>query len=853
MNRAEKRRQQKLAKKAARKKNASSSGGDLIEPPSAEVQQLLDTAVQHHTAGRLPEAEKLYDQVLQVSPTQPVALHLRGVVFLQMGKIDLAVELISKAIASKPDYADAHANLGNALRKQGKMDEAVGSFKNAISVNPDHVDALSNLGNVLRDLNRYEEAIDSYRRALIIKPDFADGHFNLGNTFKKLEMFDEAASSYSRSLAIKPENAEAFNNLGNVLQSQGKFNEALSCFEKAIAIKPDHTMARINLGSALREVGRFDEALESCRAALAIKPDLAEAHHNLGVVFNELGNHDEAISSYRTALDLNSEYVGSHNNLGMILQTQGKLDEALSCFRKALTIDADSVETQKNLGDVFLELGRHEESLDHFVKAIELDPDTPTNLINLLKGGSGLNPGKVIEQVRALAPESVRPDMLAYALSCNKPDENAERLYKEASKRVEIQADKAPNFEPCTDKSRPSPGTELPNQGVALLQWGRSGTGFMHSLFDNHPQISTIPGYYMAGFFGPEEWKGIASSDRREMIRRFMEIYDVVFDAHSPKPLRERRKLGIEEGYNMMGENKDWALSLDREMFSRNLFDLLSGCDRVSQVDFFKMVHAAFDKTMGHGSAKDLIFYHLHNPTNFELINYLNQFKNSKLLLAVREPLQSCESWMAACLDEELSYSNLVKQILDCLFKFDQVPYRFQESRGLRLEDIKLDPQQTMARVCEWLGIEVAKSLFESTFQGLRWWGEPSSIRFGRTSPVNGFGLIDDKEGGDPIKRKGGYLFSEKDQLILGTLFNPFQVLFGYTEKNEAVFQSNLSEIRPLLDEPFDFEMKFIEKVLPADIEISQNSYFQLLRSALKDRWATLETQGTYPHMIQPV
>ena len=42
------------------------------------VQQSLDLALQHHTAGRLPEAEGLYQQVLQADPNQPAAARCKA-------------------------------------------------------------------------------------------------------------------------------------------------------------------------------------------------------------------------------------------------------------------------------------------------------------------------------------------------------------------------------------------------------------------------------------------------------------------------------------------------------------------------------------------------------------------------------------------------------------------------------------------------------------------------------------------------------------------------------------------------------------------------------------------------------
>ena len=48
-----------------------------------------------------------------------------GVIAHQVGRNDKAVDLITKALAIKPDLAEAHNNLGNALRELSKLKEAV--------------------------------------------------------------------------------------------------------------------------------------------------------------------------------------------------------------------------------------------------------------------------------------------------------------------------------------------------------------------------------------------------------------------------------------------------------------------------------------------------------------------------------------------------------------------------------------------------------------------------------------------------------------------------------------------------------------------------------------------------------
>jgi protein O-GlcNAc transferase len=62
-----------------------------------------------HRAGQFREAEQGYRNILAVDPLQPDALHMLGVLAFQTGQNAAAVELISRAIAIKPDTAAYHS------------------------------------------------------------------------------------------------------------------------------------------------------------------------------------------------------------------------------------------------------------------------------------------------------------------------------------------------------------------------------------------------------------------------------------------------------------------------------------------------------------------------------------------------------------------------------------------------------------------------------------------------------------------------------------------------------------------------------------------------------------------------
>jgi hypothetical protein len=163
---------------------------------------------------------------------------------------------------------------------------------------------------------------------------------------------------------------------------------------------------------------------------------------------------------------------------------------------------------------------------------------------------------------------------------------------------------------------------------------------------------------------------------------------------------------------------------------------------------------------------------------------------------------------------------------------------------AVRLEDIKEKPKETMRRLCLYLGIDNASSLYHSTMQGLKWWGDPSSSLYGRTHDTESWQ-------DDPIRIKTGALFSVADQFILQTLFYPLSARFGYVECDDSLFRKDLKRLRILLDEPMDFENKLAKKFLPSYPDLKKSEHFKSLHAKLISIWSVLNEYGTYPNMLE--
>ena len=315
----------------------------------ATIFEALNTALQHHQAGRLREAEALYRQILQAQPNHPDALHFLGLIAHQLGQGHLAVDYMRQAIRLNPQVPDYYNNLGLVLEQQGKHEEAKVHYLRAMGLNPDYAEAYFNLGNNLRAQGELIEAIERYRTALSLKPDLAEAHVNLGTALQELGKLKEAEAHYRHALAARPSFIEAYNNLATVLQGQGRLDEAVSCYQRALALKPDFAEAHYNLGNALKDQGRLDEAVAHCRQALAHKPSYADAYNSLANILQAQGRLDEAVAWYQRALALKPDFAEAHYNFAIALKDHGSLDKAVVHCQQALTLKPNYVESEIQL------------------------------------------------------------------------------------------------------------------------------------------------------------------------------------------------------------------------------------------------------------------------------------------------------------------------------------------------------------------------------------------------------------------------------------------------------------------------------------------------------------------------
>ena len=637
-------------------------------------------------------------------------------------------------------------------------------------------------------------------------------------------------------------------------QQKNNFQTAENLYNEVLKINPNHFKSIYGLATLFAQAKKFDLAKTLFNKVVQIQPNNAMAHNNLGNIFFETGQNQEAISSYEKAIQIQPNYLTAHFNMGHVLNELGQFQKAISSYEKAIQIQPNNAMVYNNLGNTFYELGELQKAISSYEKAIQNQPNNTMAWVNILfplqanklQTKSEENYMPLLNENVNTKYDQVAKSILGYSLnqrdlSADNSLDNVLNILSSVD-NIFIKNPKIPANELIKEPS-------LPKKITAMVHFGRSGTGLLHSLIDGHPEVSTLPSIYFSEFFDNFSWEKIIAGGWEEMADRFVSTYAVLFDASSDVKIFTKGKrlvdnIGNKEGMTNVGKEGNEILSVNKKVFTEELKRLMDCYNRLNAASFFKLVHSAYEKTLNDNNKKKLIFYHIHNPDTYALLNFFKLEPNTNWLMMVREPLQSCESWLLKSFRDN-NYKDIVIKIFQMLFDIDQAIYRNDNSIGVRLEDLKEYPKETIQALCSWLGIKENNCLYQMTVQGKKWWGDPSSPDF-------------TKEGMSPfdktsINRKLGSVFSKKDQFILRTLFYPFSVRFGYAKENLEQFKNDLLAIRPMLDQMFDFEKKIVLNKNINEEKFMKSGPYLFLRSGMIERWSTLNKLHTYPSMLNPL
>ena len=80
----------------------------------------LDEVMRLYSSGRIEDSLALVLPLQKDNPNEPILFNITGACYSEIGSINLAIDNFQRAVKLKPDYVEAHYNLGVVLQKNGE-------------------------------------------------------------------------------------------------------------------------------------------------------------------------------------------------------------------------------------------------------------------------------------------------------------------------------------------------------------------------------------------------------------------------------------------------------------------------------------------------------------------------------------------------------------------------------------------------------------------------------------------------------------------------------------------------------------------------------------------------------------
>ena len=126
------------------------------------------------------------------------------------GKLAEALQSYKRATSLDENYFEAHYCLGLAAFEARSFKAASAAWEKAIAIRPDSADARYNLARTLKAEGRLQAAADELEKLLALHPDEARGHLTLGNLYaEQLRDIPRARKHYDNVLRLDPRNPQA--------------------------------------------------------------------------------------------------------------------------------------------------------------------------------------------------------------------------------------------------------------------------------------------------------------------------------------------------------------------------------------------------------------------------------------------------------------------------------------------------------------------------------------------------------------------------------------------------------------------------------------------------------------------
>lgn len=298
---------------------------------------------------RYVEAEKEFLRVLRASPYNREVRLTLGLLYLESGQPERAIEAFSFLRRAYPED-HRFAYLEAAAYEEKRDFNAALQLLKEIPLNSDlYGNARIRMASILKREKRAVEAIAIMRDAIQNKKD-AGLYLYLSSLQEGEKDWAGAEETLKEGLKAFPGREDLLYALGAIYEKMKRHDEAVRLMEKILESNPNHADALNFIGYSYVDRGiKLDQAEKMLKRALELKPDSGYILDSVGWLYYRLGKIAAAYEYIEKALKFLPNDPTINEHAGDILKSLNRLSEAKEYYEKALSLDPENGELRKKL------------------------------------------------------------------------------------------------------------------------------------------------------------------------------------------------------------------------------------------------------------------------------------------------------------------------------------------------------------------------------------------------------------------------------------------------------------------------------------------------------------------------
>jgi len=190
------------------------------------------------------------------SPRNPWVMYNLGNLYAQLGKFKEAITYLEQGVDIDSDNALIWHTLGLVFLEIGKKEKALESIKHAVICRPNE-----QTENVFKQMN--------FNMSL--------PYFNLGDIYISMKKYNEAKIAFEKGIEIDARSYLAHFQLGTIYEKLKDPSLAESCYRKSIILNKNFPSAYLRLAKLLIQREKTTEGIELLKQLLIFAPETPEA------------------------------------------------------------------------------------------------------------------------------------------------------------------------------------------------------------------------------------------------------------------------------------------------------------------------------------------------------------------------------------------------------------------------------------------------------------------------------------------------------------------------------------------------------------------------------------------------